>query len=67
MNEALADRLIGSLHSGAGAGGDRRGIKSAATKFWLDREYASVDARGDGSETQLYALKEILSQQRSAS
>jgi uncharacterized Ntn-hydrolase superfamily protein len=65
--EAFADRLFTALEAGARAGGDKRGIRSAALKIWIDREYASVDARIDWSETPLDALKEVIRQQRSRS
>lgn len=67
QNEAFADRLFAALEAGAGAGGDRRGIKSAALKIWSDREYATVDARIDWSEKPVDALKEVIRQQRLAS
>lgn len=65
--EAFADRLFAALEAGARAGGDRRGIKSAALKIWSDREYATVDARIDWSEEPVDALKEVIRQQRLAS
>ena len=60
-------RLLAALKQGATAGGDRRGMKSAALKIWHDREYASVDARVDWSDTPLTALEEILLHQQAAS
>lgn len=63
----LADRLLGAMNAGAQAGGDRRGLKSAALKIWCDRQYASVDLRADWSDAPLEALAEILQQTRSPS
>ncbi len=63
----LADRLLAAMNAGAEAGGDRRGLKSAALKIWCDRQYASVDLRADWSGAPLEALAEILQQTRAAS
>ncbi|GAB2941969.1 DUF1028 domain-containing protein [Hafnia psychrotolerans] len=63
----LADRLLAAMKAGAQAGGDRRGLKSAALKIWCDRQYASVDLRADWSDAPLEALAEILQQTRSPS
>lgn len=60
----MADRLLAAMHAGAEAGGDRRGLKSAALKIWCDRQYASVDLRADWSSAPLEALAEILQQTR---
>ena len=65
--EHFADRLFAALEAAAAAGGDKRGIHSAAVKIWFDRAYASVDARVDWSLTPLDALKTVLLQQRAAS
>lgn len=64
---AFSDRLLQALQAATMAGGDRRGVKSAALKIWHDREYASVDVRVDWSETPLSALELLLHQQRDAS
>ncbi|MCU5774351.1 DUF1028 domain-containing protein [Erwiniaceae bacterium BAC15a-03b] len=61
---AFADRLLAAMQAGAAAGGDRRGLKSAALKIWHDREYASVDLRADWSDAPLEMLGEILRQTR---
>ncbi|WP_459176561.1 DUF1028 domain-containing protein [Ewingella americana] len=63
----LADRLLAAMNAGAEAGGDRRGLKSAALKIWCDRQYASVDLRADWSDAPLETLAEILQQTRAAS
>ncbi|MBP2167411.1 putative Ntn-hydrolase superfamily protein [Erwinia toletana] len=60
----FADRLLAAMQAGAAAGGDRRGLKSAALKIWHDREYASVDLRADWSDAPLEMLEEILRQTR---
>ena len=44
------------MNAGAEAGGDRRGLKSAALKIWNDRQYASVDLRADWSDAPLQML-----------
>jgi len=63
----LADRLLAAMNAGAAAGGDRRGLKSAALKVWCDRQYASVDLRADWSDSPLEMLAEILQQTRAPS
>lgn len=63
----LADRLLAAMNAGAEAGGDRRGLKSAALKIWCDRQYASVDLRADWSDAPLEALADILKQTRAPS
>lgn len=60
----LADRLLAAMNAGAEAGGDRRGLKSAALKIWHDRQYASVDLRADWSDAPLELLADILKQTR---
>lgn len=62
----FADRLLAAMNAGAAAGGDRRGLHSAALKIWLDREYATLDLRADWSDAPLSALAEILHQTRSS-
>ncbi|MGC6387485.1 DUF1028 domain-containing protein [Ewingella sp. S1.OA.A_B6] len=66
-NRPLADRLLAAMNAGAQAGGDRRGLKSAALKIWCDRQYASIDLRADWSDAPLEALAEILRQTRAPS
>jgi len=63
----FADRLLAAMQAGAKAGGDKRGLNSAALKIWHDRHYASVDLRADWSEAPLDALAEILRQTQAAS
>ncbi|QLK63600.1 DUF1028 domain-containing protein (plasmid) [Enterobacteriaceae bacterium Kacie_13] len=60
----LTDRLLAAMNAGAEAGGDRRGLKSAALKIWHDRQYASVDLRADWSDAPLQMLADILQQTR---
>lgn len=63
----FADRLLAAMKAGAQAGGDKRGLKSAALKIWHDRQYASIDLRVDWSDTPLDVLAEILRQTREPS
>jgi len=63
----FADRLLSAMLAGAQAGGDKRGLKSAALKIWHDREYPSVDLRADWSNIPLAELAEILQQTREPS
>jgi len=60
----FTDRLLAAMNAGAEAGGDRRGLKSAALKIWNDRQYASVDLRADWSDAPLQMLADILQQTR---
>ncbi|MGB9096548.1 DUF1028 domain-containing protein [Erwinia sp.] len=60
----FADRLLAAMSAGAAAGGDRRGLKSAALKIWHDREYATTDLRADWSQAPLEDLAGILQQTR---
>jgi uncharacterized Ntn-hydrolase superfamily protein len=63
----FADRLLAAMCAGAAAGGDRRGLKSAALQVWHDREYACTDIRADWNDDPLAALAEILQQTRQPS
>lgn len=60
----FAERLLAAMRAGAAAGGDRRGMHSAALKIWYDREYPDVDARADWSAAPLDTLQEVLHQLR---
>ncbi|UYN99799.1 MAG: DUF1028 domain-containing protein [Devosia sp.] len=56
----LAERLMGALEAGAAAGGDKRGINSAALKVFGAETYPIVDVRVDWSEDPLPALLSLL-------
>lgn len=58
----FAERLLAAMRAGAAAGGDRRGMGSAALKVWFDREYPDVDARADWSPAPLDTLQAVLHQ-----
>lgn len=60
----LADRLLTALNAAQQAGGDRRGIRSAALKVWHQRRYADIDLRVDWSDAPLEQLAEVLKQVR---
>ncbi len=64
-NLPLADRLLLAMQAGTKAGGDYRGIRSAALKVWNNRKYADIDIRADWSEHPLSDLTAILHQIRS--
>lgn len=56
----LADRMLVALKSGQAAGGDGRGIRSAALKITGDVTYPLVDLRVDWSKTPLEDLEQAL-------
>lgn len=58
----LADRVLAALHAAQQAGGDQRGIRSAALKVWHQRRYADIDLRVDWSDAPLEQLAEVLKQ-----
>lgn len=60
----LADRMLAALNAAHQAGGDERGIRSAALKVWDRRAYADIDVRVDWSEAPLVQLAEVLEQVR---
>ena len=60
----LEDRLLGALAAGAAAGGDQRGIGSAALKVYGERPFPDVDLRADWSETPIDDLARILAATR---
>lgn len=60
----LADRMLAALNAAQQAGGDARGIRSAALKVWHQRLYADIDLRVDWSDTPLAQLEEVLRQVR---
>ncbi|MEN5016220.1 DUF1028 domain-containing protein [Erwinia sp. Eh17-17] len=62
----LAERMLAALNAAARAGGDRRGIRSAALKVWDRRAYADIDLRVDWSAAPLAQLAEVLEQVRGA-
>lgn len=60
----LAERLLAALQAGQRAGGDRRGLRSAALKVWQRRRYAQIDLRVDWAADPLTQLDEVLAQVR---
>lgn len=62
----FAERLLLAMQAGAKAGGDYRGIGSAALKVWNKRQYADIDIRCDWSTDPLGQLVVILKQVRAA-
>ena len=62
----LTDRLLLAMQAGAEAGGDYRGIRSAALQVWNNRHYADIDIRCDWSDDPLSELAVILKQVRAA-
>lgn len=64
---ALEDRLLAALVSGEGAGGDRRGTRSAALKVYLRAPFPAVDLRADWSPTAVADLAEVLAATRDPS
>jgi len=60
----LADRMLAALNAAQQAGGDERGIRSAALKVWDTRPYAEIDLRVDWSDAPLTQLAEVLEQVR---
>lgn len=63
-NLSLADRMLAALNAAQQAGGDERGIRSAALKVWDRRPYAEIDVRVDWSDAPLVQLAEVLDQVR---
>lgn len=60
----LEDRLLSALVAGERAGGDQRGIRSAAIKVYDASPYPSVDLRADWSATPVADLSAILAATR---
>lgn len=57
-------RLLAALIAGDAAGGDRRGIQSAAIKIYADQPYPAIDARVDFSANPLDDLATVLEKVR---
>lgn len=57
---AFADRLAAALRAGQAAGGDARGIRSAALKICTTEAYPVVDLRVDWSDDPLSELMTVL-------
>lgn len=57
-------RLLAALIAGDAAGGDRRGIQSAAIKIYADQPYPAIDARVDFSANPLDDLSAVLEKVR---
>ena len=56
----LGSRLLTALNAGAAAGGDRRGIGSAALRVFGQEAYPLLDLRVDDSPTALSDLENLL-------
>lgn len=56
---ALGKRLLAALNAGARAGGDQRGVGSAALKVFDTEAYATLDLRVDWSETPMHDLSRL--------
>lgn len=56
----LGDRLLAALQGGEAAGGDERGIRSAAIKVYTTEPYPALDVRADWSRRPLDELAAIL-------
>lgn len=56
----LPERLLAALSAGADAGGDRRGVGSAAIKVCHRERYPAIDLRIDHSDKTIAALKQLL-------
>jgi len=67
LSTPLEDRLLSALRAGNKAGGDYRGIRSAALKLYTSEPYPAVDLRADWSLDPVAHLGEILSATRSES
>jgi uncharacterized Ntn-hydrolase superfamily protein len=61
IGSPLAEKLIGALAAGEGAGSDSRGVKSAAVKIYGRETYPVVDLRSDWSDDPIGDLTRILS------
>src|SRR5215217_1156186 len=55
----LSDRLVASMAAGAAAGGDSRGIGSAALKVFHREQYAAIDLRIDWSASAIHSLQDL--------
>lgn len=64
---AFADRLAAALSAGHEAGGDARGIRSAALKIYETEAYPVVDLRVDWSDEPLSELMMVLEATRHTS
>jgi uncharacterized Ntn-hydrolase superfamily protein len=64
---ALEMRLLAALTAGDLAGGDARGIQSAAIKVYHDQPYPAIDARVDHSISPLDDLSALLERVRTGS
>ncbi len=62
----LADRLLAALLAGQRAGGDVRGVRSAALKVFFTQPFADVDLRADWSEAPIEDLRTVLAATRDA-
>ena len=60
----LEDRLLEALRAGHGAGGDRRGTRSAALKVFDRQPYPIVDLRADWSTDPISHLAAVLAATR---
>ena len=55
----LGKRLLAALTAGASAGGDRRGVGSAALKVFETEAYATIDLRVDWAEDPMAELTQL--------
>jgi uncharacterized Ntn-hydrolase superfamily protein len=56
----LGDRLLAAMLAGEAAGGDHRGVRSAALKVCTSEPYPTLDLRADWSTTPLADLAAVL-------
>ena len=63
----LAERLYAALEAGNLAGGDKRGINSAALKVIRDQAYPEVDLRVDWSSDPITDLSALIARTRRGS
>ena len=64
LSGRLEDRLLAAMEAGHAAGGDSRGILSAALKTYTDQLYPAIDVRVDFSDTPLSDLSRTLDRVR---
>lgn len=62
----LETRLLAAMVAGAKAGGDGRGLHSAALKTYTGEPYPAIDLRIDWAENPIRALAELLTQAQGA-
>ncbi|MBF0678239.1 MAG: DUF1028 domain-containing protein [Devosia sp.] len=60
LGSGFARALVAAMQAGEAAGGDSRGISSAALRVQGDQAYADIDLRVDFSDNPLAALEDLL-------